>query len=100
MAVRKQFCIYILSNKLHTVFYVGMSGDLIKRVYEHKQKFVEGFTKRYNINNLLYYEITEDPESAILREKQIKDCRRSRKLELINSMNPEMKDIYFDLIKS
>ncbi len=94
MVSTKQFYIYILSNKYHTVFYTGVSNDLIKRVYEHKNKLAEGFTKRYNIDQLLYYECADNPEAAILREKQIKDYRRSKKLKLIKEMNEEMKDLY------
>jgi putative endonuclease len=96
--LRKQFYIYIVSNKYHTVFYTGVCNDLIRRVYEHKNKLVEGFTKRYNINQLLYYECTDNPGSAITREKQIKDYRRSKKLNLILAMNGQMKDLYSDLI--
>ena len=98
MKHRKQFYIYILSNKYHTVFYTGLSSDLIKRMYEHKNKLVDGFTKRYNIDKLLYYEFTSDPESAITREKQIKGYRRSKKLKLIQDMNSDMNDLYFGLI--
>ena len=94
MTSRKQFYVYILSNKYHTVFYTGMCNNLIRRVYEHKNKMVEGFTKRYNINQLLYYEYSNNPESTITREKQIKDYRRSRKLDLIRQINPAMEDLY------
>lgn len=98
MTLRKNFYIYILSNKYHTVFYTGVCGNLIKRVYEHKHKLVEGFTQRYNINKLLYYESTDNVQSAILREKQIKDYRRSKKLELIHKINFKMSDLYEELV--
>ena len=98
MTRNKQFYIYILSNKYNTVFYTGVSNDLIRRVYEHKNKLVEGFTKRYNITQLLYYECADNPESAILREKQIKDYNRSKKLKLIQDMNPQMTDLYPEVI--
>ncbi len=91
--MRRQYYVYILSNKYKTVFYTGMCNDLARRVYEHKNKLSEGFTKRYNLNELLYYECADNPESAILREKQIKDYRRSRKLKLIQSLNPVMTDL-------
>ena len=99
MTNRKLYYIYIVSNKYHTVFYTGMCNDLIRRIYEHKSKLVDGFTKLYNINQLLYYEYTDNPESAILREKQIKDYRRSKKLKLILDMNPEMRDLYTELVE-
>ena len=98
MRTSKQFYVYILSNKHNTVFYTGMCNDLIRRVYEHKNKFVDGFTNRYNITQLLYYECADNPESAILREKQIKDYNRNKKLRLIQGMNFQMKDLYPELI--
>ncbi len=86
-----------MTNKRNTVLYTGITADLIKRVYEHKQKIVEGFTKKYNINKLVYYEIFDDPENAISREKQIKAGSRKKKMELIKTMNPEWKDLYNEL---
>ena len=97
MKFSKQFYIYILSNKYHTVFYTGVCNDLLRRVYEHRNKLTEGFTKRYNINKLLYYECCDDPENAILREKQIKGYRRAKKLALIQKMNLELRDLYSKL---
>jgi putative endonuclease len=81
----------------NTVLYTGVTRDLTKRVYEHKEKLAEGFTKKYNIVKLVYYEIFNDPESAIFREKQIKGGSRAKKIDLVNSMNPEWKDLYDDL---
>lgn len=75
-----------------------MTNDLIRMVYEHKNKLIEGFTKRYNITKLLYYELTESVESAILREKQVKDYRRDKKFEMVRQMNPEMRDLYSKLV--
>ena len=98
MKPRKQYYVYIASNKYHTVFYTGVCNDLIRRIYEHKNKLVDGFTKRYNVNELLYYEYTDNIESAISREKQIKDHRRIKKLKLIQDINPSMKDLYPDLV--
>ena len=83
-----------MTNKINTVLYTGITGDLIKRVYEHKQKMVEGFTKKYNINKLVYYEICNDPENAIAREKQIKAGSRKKKIDLIKGKNPEWNDLY------
>lgn len=93
-----QFYIYILSNKYRTVFYTGMTNDLVRRIYEHKHKLVDGFTKKYNASDLLYYEFCGDVASAIKREKQIKNYRREKKLELIKSKNPDMTDLYNRII--
>ena len=83
-----------MTNKRNTVLYTGITSDLIKRIYEHKQKLVEGFTKKYNIGKLVYYEIFDDPKNAILREKQIKAGSREKKIKLINSINPKWDDLY------
>jgi len=90
----KQYYVYIMTNKNHTVLYTGVTGDLKIRIYEHKEKLVDGFTKKYNINKLVYYEIFNDSASAISREKQIKAGSRKKKIDLINSMNKEWKDLY------
>ncbi|MFO8052929.1 MAG: GIY-YIG nuclease family protein [Candidatus Omnitrophota bacterium] len=89
---------YILTNKRNTVLYTGVTSDLVKRVYEHKQKLVEGFTKKYNIDKLVYYDMLEDIENAIIREKQIKGWIRKKKIELIDSVNPDWKDLYDNLV--
>ena len=81
-------------NKSNTVIYVGVTSDLERRIYEHEHKFVDGFTKRYNVSKLVYYETFDHIENAILREKQIKGGSRARKLELIKSMNPHFEDLY------
>ena len=86
---RKQYYVYIMTNKIHTVLYTGVTSDLKKRIWEHKEKIIEGFTKKYNINKLIFFEIYNDPENAILREKQIKAGSRAKKLELIKRTNPE-----------
>jgi putative endonuclease len=86
-----------MTNMRNTVLYTGVTRDLTKRVYEHKEKLAEGFTKKYNIVKLVYYEIFNDPESAIFREKQIKGGSRAKKIDLVNSMNPKWKDLYDDL---
>ena len=74
-----------------------MTNNLIRRVYEHKEKIIDGFTKKYNCTKLVYYEIFNDPYNAIAREKQIKACSRKKKIDLINAMNPKWKDLYDDL---
>ena len=92
--MNKQYFVYIMTNQKNTVLYTGVTNDLVRRVYEHKSKVSDGFTKRYNVNKLAYYEIAESAESAILREKQIKGGSRKKKIDLINSMNPEWNDLY------
>ena len=86
-----------MANKHNTVLYTGITSDLKKRVYEHREKLVSGFTKKYNISKLVYYEIYQDPENAILREKQLKAGSRKKKIDLINTMNKTWLDLY-DLI--
>ena len=93
----KQYYVYILTNKNNTVLYTGVTNDLKRRIYEHKAKLVEGFTKRYNVDKLVFYEISMDIEGAILREKQIKGGSRAKKITFVNGLNPEWKDLYDDL---
>jgi len=83
-----------MANKNNTVLYTGITSDLKKRVYEHREKLVSGFTKKYNVSKLVYYEIYQDPENAILREKQIKAGSRQKKIDLINTMNKKWLDLY------
>jgi putative endonuclease len=86
-----------MTNQHNTVIYIGVTNNIIRRAYEHKEKLVKGFTKKYNINKLVYYEMTGDVISAISREKQIKGWLRSKKIELIKSKNPEWKDLSEEL---
>ena len=90
----KQYCVCIMTNKNNRVLYTGITNDLKRRLYEHKEKLVDGFTKKYNVSKLVYYEIFEDPESTILREKKIKAGSRQKKIDLINGMNKEWADLY------
>ena len=83
-----------MTNSNNTVLYTGITNDLRKRVFEHKEKLLEGFTKKYNITKLIYYEIFRDSYSAISREKKIKGGSRQRKLDLIDSFNPKWEDLY------
>jgi len=92
------YWVYILSSHRNGTLYVGITNDLIKRVWEHKNKCVEGFTNKYEIHHLVYYEFHENPESAITREKQIKKWRRLWKLKLIEEKNPMWKDLYNDIL--
>lgn len=80
--------VYIITNKYNTVLYTGVTNNLVHRIYEHKEKLVRGFSQRYSLNKLVYYEVFSDPQSAITREKQIKAGTRKRKIELIESLNP------------
>jgi putative endonuclease len=89
--------VYLMTNKINTVIYTGVTSNLIKRIYEHKEKIVEGFTKKYNLNKLVYYEVLDSIEEAILREKQIKAGSRVKKLALIKSANSEFRDLYNEL---
>jgi putative endonuclease len=95
--VRKQYYVYIMTNRRNTVLYIGVTNDLIRRVYEHKEKLADGFTRKYNIVKLVYYEVFEDIENAILREKQIKAGSRQKKVQLIHSINREWHDLYDEL---
>lgn len=88
------YYIYILTNMNNTVFYIGVSNNLVKRIYEHKNKFVDSFTSKYNLNKLVYYEIFTDILTAISREKQLKKWNRNWKINLIKKFNPEFKDLY------
>ncbi len=90
----KQYYVYFLTNERNTVIYTGVTNDLIRRVYEHKGKSVRGFTKKYNVSKLVYYEVFDSIEQAILREKQIKGGSRAKKIALINGMNPRWEDLY------
>jgi putative endonuclease len=88
----KDYFVYILTNKSKTL-YTGITNDLNRRVYEHKNKLIEGFTKKYNISKLVYFEMFNNPDDAIKREKQIKGWLRKKKIDLIESTNPEWKDL-------
>ncbi len=89
----KTYAVYIMSNYSDTTLYIGVTGDLMRRVWEHKSKVVKGFTSKYNINKLVYYELTDSIESAIIREKQLKHWHRQWKINLIKEMNPDFKDL-------
>ena len=95
--MKKQYYVYIMTNKYNRVLYTGVTNDLQRRVYEHREKLIEGFTKKYNVYKLVYFEETESIEAAILREKQIKGGSRQKKINLILSMNPQWRDLFEDL---
>ena len=91
------YFVYMLTNKNNTVIYIGITNDLVRRVYEHKQKIIKGFTSRYNVDKLVYYEKFTNINDAIVREKQLKAGPRKKKIELINNFNPEWKDLYDEI---
>ena len=93
-----QPCVYILATKRNGTLYVGVTSDLPKRIWQHKNDLVEGFTKRYAVHDLVWYELADDMASAILREKQIKEWKRQWKLELIEKFNPYWNDLYPTII--
>lgn len=90
----KQYYVYILGNYLNTVLYIGITNNLCKRVWEHKEELIPGFTRKYHLHNLIYYELFSDPLSAIEREKQLKRWSRRKKNALILKMNPDLMDLY------
>jgi putative endonuclease len=92
--MNKQFYVYILASKRNGTLYTGVTSNLIQRVWQHKNNMVKGFTKKYNVKILVYFEVTPNAESAIIREKQIKKWRRAWKLQLIEKKNPDWKDLY------
>ena len=93
----KVYCVYILTNNRNTTLYTGVTGDLRARVHQHREKLLPGFTNRYNISKLVYYEAGYDAASAIAREKQIKAGSRQKKIDLINRNNPEWRDLCEEL---
>jgi len=92
-----QYYVYILTNKFNRVLYTGITNDIYRRVYEHKNKLIKGFSSKYNVTKLIYYEVFDNVESAIVREKQIKGGSRQRKINLIMNMNPMFIDLYDSL---
>jgi len=96
--MNKKGYVYILFSKKNGTLYIGVTSDLVKRVWQHKNKMVEGFTKRYNVEKLGYYEIYDDIEKAIEREKSLKKFVRKKKLDLIEKYNPEWIDLYYEII--
>jgi putative endonuclease len=87
------YYVYLITNKNNSTIYTGVTNDLVRRIYEYKHRLADGFTKRYNVDKLVYYETTEDVESAISREKQLKAGSRQKKIDLINRDNPEWNEL-------
>jgi putative endonuclease len=96
--MNKQPCVYMLSSQRNGTLYIGVTSDLIKRVYQHRMGMVDGFTKRYGIHDLAWYEVHEIMESAILREKQLKKWSRVAKIRLIEQQNPSWQDLWLELV--
>jgi len=93
MDIDKKYYVYIITNKSNKVLYIGVTNNLERRMFEHKNKLIEGFSKKYNLNKLVYYEETTDINNAISREKQLKNWHRDWKINLINQSNPEWRDL-------
>jgi putative endonuclease len=94
----KSPCVYILASRRNGTLYIGVTSDIVKRVWEHKGDFVDGFSKQYGVHMLVYFEFHERMEDGILREKQMKKWNRAWKLRLIEQMNPEWRDLYEDIV--
>jgi len=96
--MNKTFCVYIVANKRNGALYIGVTSDLLRRIWQHKHKEVAGFTARYGVDRLVYYETRESAASAIQREKQLKKWSRCWKLRLIEEMNPNWRDLYDEIV--
>ena len=94
----KQPCVYILASKRHGTLYTGVTSDLVQRVWQHKSDVVEGFTKRYRVHTLVWFEIHQTMDSAIAREKAIKEWKRAWRIELIEKSNPTWSDLYSEIV--
>ncbi|MBI3379369.1 GIY-YIG nuclease family protein [Candidatus Gottesmanbacteria bacterium] len=99
MIQRNSYFVYIATNRTNRVLYTGVTNNLIRRLFSHKNKLVSSFTSKYNIQKLVYYEMFADINEAIIREKQIKGGSRQKKLDLIKSVNPNYNDLYEDIIR-
>jgi putative endonuclease len=95
---KDQFYVYILASRRNGTLYIGVTSDLIKRVHEHKSDLVAGFTKKHGVHHLVYYETVDDVDSALAREKRLKKWNRAWKVELIEKVNHDWRDLYFDLL--
>jgi putative endonuclease len=92
-----EYCVYIMTNENNTTLYTGVTGDLKRRVFEHKNGVVRSFTKRYKLYKLVYYEVTNDVNAARQRERQIKGGSRQKKIDLVNQMNPDWEDLSYTI---
>jgi putative endonuclease len=94
----KQPCVYLLANKRNGTLYVGVTSNLVQRVWQHKNDLVEGFTKRYRVHMLVWFEVCDSMQTAIAREKAMKEWKRAWKIELLEKTNPEWRDLYGDIL--
>ena len=94
----KQPCVYMITNRNNTTLYIGVTSNLVQRAYQHKNKLIKGFSAKYNVDKLVYFELFEDMENAITREKRLKLWKRDWKNRIINEVNPSWRDLYHDLI--
>jgi len=97
MAVGREYCVYLMTNAHNTVIYCGVTNNLARRVYEHKNGLGGIFTKKYNVNKLVYYEVGDNVNAALAREKQIKGGSRKKKMDMVDSVNPEWKDLFDEI---
>ncbi|MEI8276217.1 MAG: GIY-YIG nuclease family protein [Hyphomicrobiales bacterium] len=97
MSGERSFRVYILASKIGGTLYIGVTSDLVRRVHEHREKFADGFTKKYDVNRLVYFERFDDVENAIRREKRLKDWKRAWKIRLIEESNPDWIDLYYQI---
>ena len=95
----KQPCVYMTTNRNNTTLYIGVTSNLVQRIYQHKNKLIKGFSAKYNVDKLVYFELFEDMENAITREKRVKLWKRDWKNRIINEVNPSWQDLYPDLIR-
>lgn len=95
---KEYFAVYMLANRYRGTIYIGMTSNLPKRIWEHKEKVVEGFTEKYDVNILVYYELHGSAEQGIRRERRLKEWQRQWKIELIEKQNPDWKDLYEEVI--
>jgi putative endonuclease len=93
----KTFCVYMMASKKNGTLYIGVTNDLVRRVWEHKHNIIQGFTQKYNIHKLVWFEATSDINAAIVREKRMKKWRRQWKIDLIEKENPEWVDLYDEI---
>ena len=94
----KDYYVYVLASQRNGTLYVGVTSNLLKRIWEHKNKVIQGFTQKYSVDKLVYFEQYRDPENAIKREKRLKNYNRQWKLELVEKENPEWRDLYTELV--
>jgi len=99
MSADRQYYVYILASRIGGTLYIGVTSNLVRRVYEHREKFVEGFTRKYDVTKLVYFEAHSDVEAAIMREKQMKKWNRAWKIRLIEEANPNWDDLYLRIAR-